>query len=210
MPPVKRSATRTAQRSPLALVVLALLSEKPMHPYRMHELIRQRGKDVVVNVAQRNSVYQTVDRLLRNAWIRVQQTVQAGGPERVVYEITDEGRAVLEGWMRELLAVPAREFPEFPAALAFLPVLSPREAHRQLEQRVAALEGKREELRQKGEAAAELGIPRLFLVEDEYREAMLDAELVWVRGLVAALRSRELTWSAAWLRRIAARFNDDA
>ena len=38
------------RRSPLALVVLALLYEAPMHPYRMQQLIKERGKDEVVNV----------------------------------------------------------------------------------------------------------------------------------------------------------------
>ncbi len=95
-----------------------------MHAYRMHELIKARGKDTVVNVAQRNSVYQTIGRLLRSGLIRVQRTVRdEGRPERVVYEITDEGSATLQSWLKAMLAVPATEFPEFPAALAFLPLL---------------------------------------------------------------------------------------
>lgn len=45
--------------SPLALTVLALLSEMPMHPYRMQRLIEERGKDDVANVRRRSSLYQT-------------------------------------------------------------------------------------------------------------------------------------------------------
>src|SRR5215468_11171948 len=132
---------RARQRSPLAVTVLALLAEAPMHAYRMHDLIKRRGKDSVVNVAQRNSVYQTIARLLSAGLIRVQQTMRKEGrPERVVYEVTDEGSATLSQWLKEMLATPAQEYPEFPAALAFVPVLSPRDALRQLEARVLAAE----------------------------------------------------------------------
>jgi len=44
---------RKFKRSPLALAVLVLLHEAPMHPYRMQRLIKDRGKDQVINVGQR-------------------------------------------------------------------------------------------------------------------------------------------------------------
>src|SRR5437899_1987026 len=47
MPPPSRP------RSPLWIVVLGLACEEPMHPYRMQTLIKQRGKDLVANVARR-------------------------------------------------------------------------------------------------------------------------------------------------------------
>jgi len=198
---------RSRQRSPLALTVLALLAEEPMHPYRMHELIRHRGKDTVVNVAQRNSVYQTIARLLRVGWIRARETLQdPGRPERVVYEITEAGRATLARWMAEMLATPAREYPEFPAALAFLPVLSTREAKRQLERRVRALEEQLSQAHAQMRSASKMGLPRLFLVEEEYKQAMLLAELKWTQKLVQALGSKQLRWSEKWLRAVAARF----
>ena len=49
------------QRSGLALAVLALAAEEPMHPYRMQQLLRERGKDQVVNVGQRSQLYKTID-----------------------------------------------------------------------------------------------------------------------------------------------------
>jgi DNA-binding PadR family transcriptional regulator len=51
--------------SALGLIVLALLIEEPMHAYRMQKLIRERGKDQVVNVRRGASIYQTSDRLQR-------------------------------------------------------------------------------------------------------------------------------------------------
>ncbi|HWS36022.1 MAG TPA: PadR family transcriptional regulator, partial [Actinoplanes sp.] len=116
------------KRSPLAMVLLALLVEAPMHPYRMQQTIKHRGQDQLVNVAQRNSVYQMLDRLAREGLARPGGTSrEAGRPERTVYEITDEGTTTLHRWLREMLPEPAREFPEFPVALAFLPTISPTE-----------------------------------------------------------------------------------
>lgn len=89
---------------------------------------KERRKDDVVNVAQRNSVYQTIDRLLRDGLIAVRETSrEENRPERTVYQPTDAGRDTLRQWMRTMLSARAREFPEFPAALAFMPVLPPDE-----------------------------------------------------------------------------------
>ncbi|HEX2037717.1 MAG TPA: PadR family transcriptional regulator [Chloroflexota bacterium] len=186
--------SRTERRSPLAMVVLALLAEAPMHAYRMQQLIKEREKDKVVNVAQRNSIYQTIDRLRRAGLIAVRETARdERRPERTVYEITPYGSETLEQWLREMLSTPAREFPEFPAALAFLPLLDPCDVRQRLERRVTLLE---EELAQLDAELAGAGgsLPRIFLVEVEYARAVTAAELAWVRALVDDLRSGRLTW----------------
>src|SRR5215468_9128360 len=101
--------SRTFKRSPLALAVLALLHEKPMHPYEMQRLIKERGKDQVIKVEQRASLYQTIDQLLRAELIAFWETArQAGFPERTVYKLTDKGRETALNWMREMLSTPAQ------------------------------------------------------------------------------------------------------
>ncbi|MGH3924255.1 MAG: PadR family transcriptional regulator, partial [Pseudonocardiaceae bacterium] len=129
------------RRSPLAFVVLALLAEAPMHAYRMQQLIKERGKDRVVNVARRNSVTQAVDLLLRDGSIAIQETQRDQyRPERTIYRITQQGREVFQRWMREMLSTPAREFPRFPAALTFLGLFSCADVLRQLQARASVLE----------------------------------------------------------------------
>lgn len=169
------------------MAVLSLVTEAPMHAYRMQQLIKERHKDEVINVAQRNSVYQTIDRLLREGLIEIRETSrQENRPERTVYQPTPAGRETLKEWMRTMLSTPAREFPEFPAALAFLPVLSHDEALAALKERVAALEKRLAELENELAEGATF-LPRIFLVESEYARDMLKAELGYVRGLVADL-----------------------
>jgi DNA-binding PadR family transcriptional regulator len=179
------------RRSTLAMVLLALLAEAPMHPYRMQQMIKERGQDQLVNVAQRNSVYQALDRLVRDGLARPGGTArEAGRPERTVYEITEAGTATLRRWLTDMLPAPAREFPEFPAALAFLPILRPAEVRILLERRIAAQGERLAQI----ERQAPPGLPRLFLIEDEYRAAMLRAELAWLRALTEDLATGRLDW----------------
>ncbi|WP_063533728.1 PadR family transcriptional regulator [Burkholderia sp. MSMB1589WGS] len=200
-------APPASRYSPLALVVLAMLTEAPMHTYRIQQLVKLRGKDEVVNVKQRNSLYQTIERLQRDALIAVRETERDGAfPERTVYEITDAGRDTARMWLREQLAQPAREYPSFPAALSVLPLLSADDARRQLEARAAALEAELARLDEAQDAALAMQIPRLFLLDGELTRVTLEAELDWVRSIVEHLKVGALTWSEAWLREVAARF----
>jgi DNA-binding PadR family transcriptional regulator len=198
--------TKFTRPSSIALAVLALLYEAPMHPYRMQQLIKERGKDEVINVRQRASLYQTIDRLLRARLIAIRETArEEKRPERTIYELTAAGRETMLMWMREMLATPAREFPDFPAALAHLPLLALEDARVQLERRARALAAELE--RVDAELARAAGvIPRLFLVEMEYLGGMLRTELAWVRSLVDDLDSGRLTWSEEWLQSVAMQF----
>ena len=110
-----------AQRSGLALAVLALAVEEPMHPYRMQQLIRERGKDRVVNVGQRSQLYKTIDRLVRDGLLAEQAVErEATRPERTVYTATEAGRRAATEWTVDMLVAPRPEFGEFAAALAYL------------------------------------------------------------------------------------------
>lgn len=197
------------KRSPIALAILAMLYEAPMHPYRMQRLIKDRGKDEVINVAQRAGLYQTLPRLEREGLIAARQKeTEERRPERTVYEITAQGRSTVLAWMRHMLSTPKSEFPEFPAAISFLPLLSPQDALHQLELRAAAIE---EELARIDAqlAAVAVVVPRLFLLETEYLRAVQTAELAWVKALIEDLHAGHLDWNEAWLRKIAAQFAPD-
>ncbi|MDF3042892.1 MAG: PadR family transcriptional regulator, partial [Thermomicrobiales bacterium] len=145
------------RRSPLALAILTLLYEEPMHPYRMQQLIKERAKDEVINVRLRASLYQTISRLLRDGLIAVQETARSENrPERTIYRLTEAGRETAFAWLCSMLATPAREFPEFPAAVSFMALLKPEEALVQLENRAAALEVELAEIATRLESAATL------------------------------------------------------
>ncbi len=171
-----------------------------MHPYRMQQMIKERGKDQVIDVRRRPSLYQTINQLLRAGLIAVAKTGrQPGFPERTIYRITEEGRAAALSWMREMLSTPAQEFPEFPAAVSLLPVLTPEDARAQLELRARRL-AEQIAAMDKELQAYKPRLPRLFLLETEYVRRVMKAELGWVQSIVADLGGGELTWSEAWIR----------
>jgi DNA-binding PadR family transcriptional regulator len=191
------------------LAVLVMLYEAPMHPYRMQRLIKERGKDEVINVTQRASLYQTIQRLEREALISAQRTIRDDRwPERTVYRITKKGRAVALDWMHEILSTPGKEYPEFPAAISFLPLLSPEDALHQLELRAKAIGAELARIDEGMKQAAK--VPRLFLLEIEYLHALQVAELDWVNSVIKDLRAARLTWSEAWLRQVAAELSPDS
>lgn len=180
-----------------------------MHPYRMQRLIKERGKDEVINVTQRASLYQTIQRLERDGLISAQRTIRDDRwPERTIYKITKRGRAVALDWMREILSTPAREYPDFPAAMSFLALLSPEDALHQLELRAKAIGAELDRIDQGLKQAAR--VPRLFLLEVEYLRAMQAAELTWVSSVIKDLRASRLTWSEAWLRQVTAELSPDS
>ncbi|MER7504951.1 PadR family transcriptional regulator [Nonomuraea pusilla] len=191
-----------AQRSTLGLIVLGLLTEEPMHVYRMQKLIERYGKDRVVNVRRRASLYQTIDRLTRLGLVEVLQRESTDShPDRTVYAITDLGRETAERWLREMLRTTGGEFPEFVAALSVLVGLPPDIAREELETRAHALTAALAEVESTLKSAQ---VPPLFLLEEGYRRAVLTAELNWVRGVVEDLRQGRLTWDEPWRRAIAA------
>lgn len=196
---------RSPRRSALALTILAILSEEPTHPYRMQQLIKTRAKDQVVNVRQRASIYQTIDRLLRDGLIAVRDTERdEKWPERTVYELTPEGRSACMRWLREMLSTPAREFPEFPAAVAHLVMLGSDGALPELQARAAALEHELADA-ERDFAKNSTFLLRVLLLEEEYRIAMLRAELSWVTSVADDLRAGRLTWTEPEMLELTAR-----
>jgi DNA-binding PadR family transcriptional regulator len=190
--------TADFRRSPLALAILGLLENGPMHPYGIQRLIRQWGKDQVVNVGQRASLYRMIDRLEEAGFIAAGGTERDERyPERTTYHLTSTGRAASRQWLAEIISAPRNEFPEFPAALSFLMLLTPGTAGELLgrrrdilAQRVAALDA---ELSAEFEGGP---LPRVALVETEYLHAVTSAELRWVTAIREALADGSLAWDS--------------
>ncbi|TMD23452.1 MAG: PadR family transcriptional regulator [Chloroflexi bacterium] len=182
-------------RTPLALAVMNLLMEHPMHPYEMKSKMKERGHDQVVRIAG-GSIYDTVERLEEGGFITAQETSREGRrPEKTTYAITDHGREEILGWLREMLAQPVNDYPQFAAALAFFAALDKDEVARLLKARTALLESEIAGMKKGLEGwMGEMGIPRLFLIESEYAIAMKTAEVNWVRDLI---RDIDALWMTA-------------
>ncbi len=180
-------ATRRKVANPLALAVLAWLMVGPMHPYELGRRLQETGQDKQIKY-NRSSLYMVVEQLAKAGFVAEQETVRdTTRPERTVYALTGTGREELFDWMRELLAEPQHEYPQFGVALSLLSVIPPGEAVELLGRRSTALNDEIAGIRAEMESAVQGGLAWVFLVEDRYRLALLDAEAQFVTELVAAL-----------------------
>jgi DNA-binding PadR family transcriptional regulator len=190
-------AVRRRVSNLLALAVLSALTERPMHPYEMATVLRDRGKDQDMRIKW-GSLYTVVQNLERHGLLEVTGSVRQGGrPERTVYRITDAGRAELQDWVRELIGTPEPEQSRFTAGLSVLAVLPPHEAAGLLQQRLDQLEARIADHRA-ALAGFRSQVPRLFLVESEYDLAMREAEAIWTRSLLDELTGGTLPGLDSW------------
>jgi DNA-binding PadR family transcriptional regulator len=181
-------ARQSHPSNPLALAVLTLLFERPMHPYEMGVILKQRHKEESIKLRY-GSLYTVIELLLRRAFIVARETGRAGRrPERTVYEITPAGRDELRAWMADLIAEPIKEYPQFEAALCLLPILPPDEALALLQRRLAAIGQNVTALTQRVESIGDQNFPPLFLVETEYRLALMRAEQHFVAELIRRIQ----------------------
>jgi DNA-binding PadR family transcriptional regulator len=184
--------------NPLALAVLVLLFERPMHPYEIAATLRIRNKGGSIKLRY-GSLYTVIDGLQEEGLIEVKETVREGRrPERTIYKLTPAGLKRMREWMHELLGTPVKEYPQFEAALSLLPAVPPDEAVALLEARVDRLSVMCEELRAAIEVAVK-HVEALFLVENEYRLALLEAERQFIEGLIQRIKDDAgyvRTWKA--------------
>jgi DNA-binding PadR family transcriptional regulator len=182
----------------LALAVLGLLQEQPMHPYEMASTLRERQKDSSFKVNS-GSLYDTVEALVRHGWITPVETVRDGRrPERTVYAPTAMGQDEFVRWIDELIRTPVAEYPKFMAAVSYLGALGPDGAADALTERAGHLE------RQVEQTTAILAdtvgsgqLPRLFMIEAECAVHAWQAELTWTRRTIAEIRDGSLYWPEA-------------
>ena len=178
------SKQRKRGSNPLGLAILALVFEKPMHPYEMAATLRQRGKDESIRLNY-GSLYTVIGSLEKAGFVSAREKERQGArPERTVYAITAEGEAELFDWMRDLVGTPVKEYPRFEAALSLLPILPPDEAKALLQDRARLLQQEVERVRRASAEASGQEGARLFLIEGEYYADMCDAERKWVLGLI--------------------------
>ena len=183
----------------LALALLSLLAQQPMYPYEMAQMLRARGKDKAIKINW-GSLYTVVQNLEKHGFIRATGTLREGRqPERTTYQITDQGRAELHDWLRELLSVPDNEPSPFMAALSEGGILPPAEIVELLTTRLMTLD------QDNTAQQADLKIwterlPRVLLVEAEYQLAMRLAEANWVRGLLREIVEGTISGIDAWRR----------
>jgi DNA-binding PadR family transcriptional regulator len=167
--------------------------QKPETRVRFEDLIRDW---LTFN---HGSLYMVFQQLERAGFVDPQETTREGQrPERTVYALTDAGRQELRDWLRELVEEPRHEYPHFVAALSLIAALPPGEVVELLRIRLRRLGEERAATRELVDGTTAAGVHPLFLVEEEYRLAVLDAEIAFAERFVERITDPDDGWAAPW------------
>ncbi|MFR9751075.1 PadR family transcriptional regulator [Nocardia sp. 004] len=180
--------------TPLAIAVLALLEERPMHPYEMYQTLISRQEDKLVKVRP-GSLYHTVARLDDQGFVCAEGVDRAGNrPERTIYRITARGRDALRNRIAEIVRRPVPEYPMFPMALAELHNVPAPDALALLRERISLLETELADTDMRISWIEGQDIPPRYWIALPFLRTMLAAEVAWVEELATAITSGALEW----------------
>jgi len=179
----------SAKLTPLGIAVLELLHEKPMHPYEMAQLMRERYVDTRVNV-KAGSLYHTVERLHRGGFVEIVDTQRDGRrPERTVYGMTQAGLDEFNQRGRELLGDIVKEYPAFLSGLAVIDELGKEVSLLELEHRATRLRAGVAADQTVLDRLAGDGTPEIYWLDWRYQCDQRKFELAWTERLLEELKS---------------------
>jgi DNA-binding PadR family transcriptional regulator len=183
-----------ADLTPLAISVLALLEERPMHAYEMYQLLVSRQNNRIVKVRP-GSLYHTVERLAGQNLVRAIGTERAGNrPERTTYEITPEGNDALKQRVETGLEKYVYEYPLFPVVLSEAHNLDEDDAVLRFRRRVEDLDSWLADLDEAIGLAEERKVHEPYYLGGVYVRNQIAAERDWLATLIERIESKDLEW----------------
>ena len=181
---------------PLGVVALAMLIERPMHPYEMYQLLIARNQDKTVKLRP-GTLYHAINWLEGAGFIVATGTEREGNrPERTTYAATDAGRAALRHTVMAMLTEPAEEFPEFTVAMGEAHNLPKDKVLAALRERLAVIDSDRARGEQLMARVAERELPRRFILGGEFALNRARADIAWLNAVIEDIESGSLSWDA--------------
>jgi DNA-binding PadR family transcriptional regulator len=180
--------------SAVAVLILALLNERPMHPYQVHQNLVERGDTRLVRV-NAGAVYHGIERLEKDGLVEVAGTERAGNrPERTSYRITDAGRSAMTARLTSFLGDDHPSYPLFSVGLAEAHEVPVETVVQQLTRRRAREASRMAWLWAAQDRLTSLGLPRRYLLDVEHDIAMLRSEIAWLDATLDELQADALEW----------------
>ena len=182
----------------LGLAVLTYLTQGPMHAYEIHRQMKANDAASTFKLSY-GALYGVVRQLQKAGFVTAASTGRKGNlPKHTELELTPAGRDEIGDWMRGLLSQPRHEYPAFAAALSLIVVLPPGEVRDLLQARLERLDADRASIVEVRDRTVTGGVHPLFLVEDDYRVALLDAEAAFIRELLTTMNDPASGWTGPW------------
>jgi DNA-binding PadR family transcriptional regulator len=183
-----------ADLTPLAISVLALLEEKPMHAYEMYQLLVSRHNHRIVKVRP-GSLYHTVERLAGQEYVRAIGTDRAGNrPERTTYEITPTGSEALVRRVESGIETFAYEYPVFPVFLAEAHNLEAEDAVLRFRRRIEDLDFWLADVDKAVAGAKARDVPEPYWLAAGFIRTQVMAERDWLTTTIERIESKDLEW----------------
>lgn len=180
--------------SAVAVLILALLHEQPMHPYQVHQTLVERGDTRLVRV-NAGAVYHGVERLEKEGLVEAAGTERSGNrPERTLYRITDAGRAACVDRLASFLGDDHRAYPLFPVGLAEAHEVPADVVVEQLTRRRDRQSERMALLWTAQDRLGAVGLPRRYRLDVEHEIAMLGADIAFLDRTIEELRTDALGW----------------
>lgn len=171
------------------LLLLGILRQGPMSGYDLHRFVRAHG--TVSADLKKANVYYLLDRLAADGYLHVQAEAGTHGPrgERLLYTLTDLGRARFDELLREVLRSYDTVHTGVDVAVMFLGQLTQAEALSLLEKRRQTISEQRNRI------AAEMSEETIHRptqrIARDHLLCLLDAELAWVEHTMEELHSSQ-------------------
>jgi DNA-binding PadR family transcriptional regulator len=183
-----------AALTPLALMTLELLHERPMHPYEMHQLLRARQAGKVLKLSA-GSLYHTIERMANHGVIEVVETSREGRrPERTTYQITEAGRDAFAERLREIIAEPVDEFPIYGIGIGLLHTLDRDDALEQLRRRQIDLSANIARFKVYIDNLENGDVEKMYWIDTKLMLALQETELAWTTRFIADIENGALRW----------------
>ncbi|TDD63062.1 PadR family transcriptional regulator [Kribbella antibiotica] len=183
-----------AELTPLAISVLALLHERPMHAYEMYQVLLHRHNHRIVKTRP-GSLYHTVERLAGQEFVRATGTERAGNrPERTTYELTEAGAAALRLRVETGLETYTNEYPLFPVVLAEAHNLERADALLRFRRRIEELDRLITEYDATDADLRSREVPEAYWLTVGYLRSQLIAERDWLTTTIERIESKDLPW----------------
>ena len=166
------------------LVILWLLSEQPLHGYRIKRILDDNSLRFWFPV-ETGSIYASLRSLERNGFVETEVVEREGQrPERTRFRITAAGREHFKELLRSAWRGPGRYSDEIDLALAARSELTTNELEDALIVRAKALHERLEDLTR---LAASAPAPEIV----ERMRILSEAELKWVESLLERERNQK-------------------
>jgi DNA-binding PadR family transcriptional regulator len=172
------------------LAILSLVAEQPRHGYQIEQTIEARGMRDWTEVGF-SSIYYLLKKLEKVGLIESHlEIVEGPGPARKVYQVTPQGRVAHTEATLQALSEPKPSFTPFLLGVSNLPTIPRKKALIALHQFHDALEKRREHVNAR--AQGQHPLPDHVAAMFEYSQAMLIAEVAWIKKFISQLEAQDV------------------